>query len=354
MSAAPAAAAPAAEVKKVKLSLTQKHLPVDVWRMLTPKTSYGSTIYDCVKSAVTYPDSGCGLYAPDPECYDVFAEIFHPVIAEYHKVNVATLKSVHDLGDANNLCDLPEEYANQVVSTRVRVGRTVKGYPMADKLSRAQRLEMEGRIRDSLCKLDGDLAGTYQSLCDMSNDERKALIEEHILFNDADDKYLEAAGGYSDWPIGRGVFMNNAKNFIVWVNEEDHIRIISMQKGANLKQVWGRLVRAIHAMEEKMEFVRHEKFGYLTFCPTNIGTGLRASVHVKVPKCAETGKLDTICASLDLQPRGIHGEHTESVGGVYDISNKIRIGRTEWDLINTMWSGVKTLLDTEMAKAPEA
>ena len=126
--------------------------------------------------------------------------------------------------------------------------------------------------------------------------------------------------------------MNKDKNFIVWVNEEDHIRIISMQKGASLKQVWGRLVRAIHAMEKRIEFVYHPKFGNLTFCPTNIGTGLRASVHVKVPKIADSGKLKEICESMDLQPRGVHGEHTESVGGVYDISNKIRIGRTEWDL----------------------
>ena len=183
----------------------------------------------------------------------------------------------------------------------------------------------------------------------MSKAERDALIEEHILFNDADDKYLRSAGGYDDWPVGRGIFMNHAKNFIIWLNEEDHIRIISMQKGASLKQVWGRLVRAIAAMETKMEFVRHDKFGYLTFCPTNIGTGLRASVHVKVPKTADSGKLNDICSSMDLQPRGIHGEHTESVGGVYDISNKIRIGRTEWDLINTMWVGVRKLLQNELA-----
>lgn len=105
--------------------------------------------------------------------------------------------------------------------------------------------------------------------------------------------------------VGRGIFMNKDKNFIVWVNEEDHIRIISMQKGASLKQVWRRLVNAIHAMETKLEFVRHDKFGYLTFCPTNIGTGLRASVHVKVPKTAEQGKLNEICAAADLQPRGL-------------------------------------------------
>ena len=198
-------------------------------------------------------------------------------------------------------------------------------------------MELESRVKEALTKLDGELAGTYKSLTEMTKAEKDALIEEHILYNDADDKYLRDAGGYDDWPVGRGIFMNKDKNFIVWVNEEDHIRIISMQKGASLKQVWGRLVKAIHAMETVLEFVRHDKFGYLTFCPTNIGTGLRASVHVKVPKTAESGKLNEICSSMDLQPRGIHGEHTESVGGVYDISNKIRIGRTEWDLINTMW-----------------
>ena len=72
----------------------------------------------------------------DPDAYDTFSEIFYPTIAEYHKVDVATLKSIHDLGDASQLEDLPENYANQIVSTRVRVGRTVKGFPMAGKLSR--------------------------------------------------------------------------------------------------------------------------------------------------------------------------------------------------------------------------
>jgi len=333
-----------------KKSLTQKHMPEDLWKYMSMKTSFGTRIYDCIKSACENPDSNCGLYAPDPEVYDLFSDLFHQVIGDYHKVDVATLKSVHDLGDAANLDDLPSEYAEQVVSTRVRVGRTVKGFPMASALTREQRLELEAKIKEAVSTFTGDLAGTYKSLTEMSYAERDALIEEHILYNDADDKYLRSAGGYDDWPIGRGVFMNKAKNFIVWVNEEDHIRIISMQKGASLKQVWGRLCEATKLMEEKLEFVRHDKFGYLTFCPTNIGTGLRASVHVKVPKTADSGKLKEICESLDLQPRGVHGEHTESVGGVYDISNKIRIGRTEWDLINTMWIGVRKLLDAEMNK----
>ena len=104
-------------------------------------------------------------------------------------------------------------------------------------------MELEAKVKEALSKLSGDLAGTYKSMVEMSYDERNKLIEEHILYNDADDKYLRSAGGYNDWPIGRGIFMNKAKNFIIWVNEEDHIRIITMQKGASLKQVWGRLVK---------------------------------------------------------------------------------------------------------------
>jgi arginine kinase len=119
-----------------KVSLTQKYLPADCWKWLSIKTSFGTTIQDCCRSAIENPDSNVGLYAPDPEVYDTFAELFHPVIAEYHKVDVATLKSVHDLGDADNLRDLPENYQEAIVSTRVRVGRTVKGYPMAGKLTK--------------------------------------------------------------------------------------------------------------------------------------------------------------------------------------------------------------------------
>jgi creatine kinase len=126
-----------------------------------------------------------------------------------------------------------------------------------------------------------------------------------------------------------------------------------MQKGASLTQVWSILVKAIRAIEKKLEFVRHEKFGYLTFCPTNIGTGLRASVHVKLPKLAASGRLNDLCNSLGLQARGMHGEHRESEEeedrGVYDISNKIRIGRSEFDLVISMYDGIKKILNEEYA-----
>ena len=122
-----------------KPSLTEKYLPANLWKWLSIRTPYGTTIYDCCKSALENPDSNVGLYAPDPEAYDVFKELFYPVIADYHKVDVETLKSIHDLGDAALLEDLPQHYQDQIVSTRVRVGRTVKGFPMAAKLTREVR-----------------------------------------------------------------------------------------------------------------------------------------------------------------------------------------------------------------------
>jgi len=89
-------------------------------------------------------------------------------------------------------------------------------------------------------------------------------------------------------------------------------------------------------LNKKLDFVRHEKFGYLTYCPTNIGTGLRASVHIHVPKLTEA-QLNEVCGKLDLQVRGVDGEHSESKDGVYDISNKVRLGKSEFELIQVMW-----------------
>lgn len=333
--------------KFAKPSLCQKYLPTDVWLWLQKKTKYSTTLVDCVKSAVENPESSVGLYAPDPDCYDTFPEIFWPVISEYHKVDVANLQSLHDFGEPNSIPEFEPKYSDAIVSTRIRVGRTVEGFPMASKLTREKREQLKDLILDSFKNLNDDFTGDYHDLAEMSKEDKENLIKSHYLFADADDKYLRSAGGYLDWPYNRGIYLNRSKTFVVWINEEDHIRIISIQKGSNLKQVYSRLVKGIKKLEKTLKFVYHEKFGYLTFCPTNIGTGLRASVHVKLPKLAASGKLQQMCESLNLQPRGLYGEHTESQDGIYDISNKIRIGKNEYELVYSLWNGVKALLDAE-------
>merc|ERR1711994_15633 len=104
--------------------------------------------------------------------------------------------------------------------------------------------------------------------------------------------------------------------------------------------------KAVNVLCEKLEFAYNEKLGYLTACPTNIGCGERASVHIKIPKTSED-EINEIATKFNLQIRGIHGEHSESKGGVYDVSNKRRLGISEWDGVKDLINGCKELIESE-------
>ena len=155
-----------------------------------------------------------------------------------------------------------------------------------------------------------------------------------------------------DWPSGRGIFNNDAKTFLVWVNEEDQLRIISMQKGAGILEVFDRLCRAAKIIETVCKFAHDEHLGYITSCPTNLGTAMRGSVHIKLPKLmAVKEKMNAIADKYEVQIRGIHGEHTETNDGVFDISNRRRLGRSEKELVQDMINGVQALIAAEKAEA---
>ena len=104
------------------------------------------------------------------------------------------------------------------------------------------------------------------------------------LINREGDRFLEACGLNREWPEGRGIFHNDDKTFLVWVNEEDQLRIISMQQGADLHAVFDRLSRACAHIQKVAKFSHDNHLGYITSCPTNLGTALRASVHIRLPK----------------------------------------------------------------------
>ncbi|XP_064653124.1 taurocyamine kinase-like [Lineus longissimus] len=334
-------------------SLMKKHLkPEIVQKYLDTKTSLGGTLLDCIQSGHDNPDSSVGIYACDPEAYTTFSDILDAVIKDYHKIEGDIAHPTPTFGDLANLSfgDLDPENA-QVVSTRVRVGRTLAGFPFPPVITKEQRLEIESKARAALESLTGELKGTYHPLTDMDAATQKQLTEDHFLFNDH-DRFLKAAGGYRDWPSGRGIFFNDDKTFLVWVNEEDHLRIISMQKGGDLGAVYKRLVNAITALEKELTFAKEDRLGYVTFCPTNLGTTLRASVHAKIPNLACQKDFKQICDKLNIQARGIDGEHTKSVGGVYDLSNKRRLGLTEYDAVQEMANGVKDLLEQEKTAKP--
>merc|ERR1719410_1818562 len=185
-------------------------------------------------------------------------------------------------------------------------------------------------MKNATATFTGDLAGQYYPLTGMDERVRQQLVDDHFLFVSG-DRNLTVAGMERDWPEGRGIFHNAAKTFLIWINEEDQLRIISMQKGGDVKGVFERLARGIKAVgdsvkkESGKDFCLDAKYGYIHSCPTNLGTGMRASVHVDLPGWTNwsVDKLKERCEQLHLQPRGTRGESGGQTGHSYDISNKL-------------------------------
>lgn len=329
-------------------SLLKKYLTREIFDNLkTKKTGFGSTLLDVIQSGLENHDSGVGIYAPDAESYTVFADLFDPIIEDYHggfkKTDKHPPSQWGDVSVFGNV-DPTGEY---VVSTRVRCGRSMEGYPFNPCLTEEQYKEMEGKVSTTLSGLEGELKGTFYPLTGMSKDVQQKLIDDHFLFKEG-DRFLQTANACRFWPSGRGIYHNDNKTFLVWCNEEDHLRIISMQMGGDLGEVYRRLVTAVNDIEKRIPFSHNDRLGFLTFCPTNLGTTVRASVHIKLPKlAANKAKLDECAGKYNLQVRGTRGEHTEAEGGVYDISNKRRMGLTEFDAVKEMYDGISELIKME-------
>jgi creatine kinase/arginine kinase len=324
-----------------------------VWDSLKDATDrHGFSFKQAIFSGCQNTDSGIGVYAGSPDSYFDFADLFSPIIEDYHGYDMSNLH-VSNM-DPNDLDApaLPAEDAAFIVSTRIRVGRNLQDFPLGPGISRDQRREIEQLVVKACNSFQGELAGKYYSLSTMSAADQKQLIEDHFLFKEG-DRFLEACGLNRDWPEGRGIYHNNDKTFLVWVNEEDQLRIISMQQGADIGAVFSRLSKACAIFESIAKFARNDRLGYITSCPTNLGTALRASVHIKLPNLGV--RMDEFKAIADkyyVQIRGIHGEHSESADHVYDISNRRRLGRSEVDLVQDMYNGVKAMIEREKELAP--
>lgn len=294
-------------------SYVKKYLTPEIFNKLkTKKTSFGSNLLDCVRSCFENPDSSVGIYAADPEAYTLFADIFDPIIDDYHGGFKKSARHPQtDWGDVNSIGTLDIKN-DLIISTRIRCARTLEGYPFNPVMTEAQYRELEAKASEALGSLTGELKGNYYPLDKMTKEVQQQLIDDHFLFKEG-DRFLQSANACRFWPTGRGIYHNDLKTFLVWVNEEDHMRIISMQKGGNLGEVYRRFVTAVTELGKKIPFMRNDRFGYLTFCPTNLGTTIRASVHIKLEKLAR-----------DMQKLN----DTEALGGVYDVSNKRRPGLT--------------------------
>jgi len=339
-------------------SLVAKHVTKDRWdkvKDIKTKTC-DFTIAKAIACAVEFDNQHCGIYAGDWDSYKDFSEIFDAIIQEYHGITA----------DAKHQSDMdPEKVKGNIEpgvpvhSTRIRVGRNIDGFGLSPGITKQQRIDVEKLMSNALSKLTGDLAGKYYPLTGMDEAVRQQLVDDHFLFMSG-DKNLTVAGMERDWPEGRGIFHNDAKTFLLWVNEEDQTRIISMEKGGDVKGVFSRLARGIKAVQESVkaesgkDYALSEQYGYIHSCPTNLGTGMRASVHVDLPGWTKESvdKLKARCEELAVQPRGTRGESGGQTGHTYDISNKHRLGYSEVQLVQVMIDAVNTLWkeDVELQK----
>lgn len=298
-------------------------------------------------TGLAHPNSHIGVYAPDKEAYTVFSALFDPIIESYH--NGFAKDAQHpqtDWGDEAEFENLDPD--NEYIrSTRIRCARSIENYPFNPCMKESDYEEIMEKLKGVTNCFEEEYQGNFYPILGMDKQKQQQLIDDHYLFKEGDE-YLQDAGACRFWPVGRGIFLNEAKTFLIWCCEEDHLRIISMEQGGDLGKVYGRLKNGIAMIEKEMPFSRDDRLGYLTFCPTNLGTTIRASVHINLPKLsADREKLDEIAAKFNLQVRGTAGEHTESSDGYYDISNKRRLGLTEFEAVKEMYDGIKELITLE-------
>jgi len=329
-------------------SLLAKYLDDALFAQLKNKrTKHGSGLLEVIQSGAANPGSHVGVYAPDNDAYTVFEALFKQIIADYHKQDIKSLKQpAYDFGDVSRLNDVDPEN-KYIVSTRCRVARTVEKLPMNPKMTKENYLELEEMVKTAVKKFEGDLAGEYLSLATMSDAQKRELIDAHLLYKENDPALISAIAT-NHWPTGRGIFLSKNRDFLIWCGEEDHLRLISMQKGSDLQAVISRLKTAIAKFSEGQQFAMSETYGTMTFCPTNLGTSIRASFHIKLPQLEKNMELfQKITDEHHLQIRGIDGEGSAAKGSVFDISNKRRFGFAEKDVVDDMHQGAAAIIAAE-------
>ncbi|XP_022095955.1 arginine kinase-like isoform X2 [Acanthaster planci] len=314
----------------------------------------GWTIARAINTGTCYQSSFVGCHAGDPESYEVFKELFHPVIEKYHvgyKLD-GSMKHITDMDPNKLTVALKDDAKAKVVSSRIRVARNLNFFPLNPGGTVETRLQIADLMSKVFDSFTDDLAGTFHRHTDMTPEETQELVDGHFLFR-GKDKMQAASGYHRFWPKGRGIFLNKSKTFIVWVNEGDHLRIISMEQGGDIKSVFARLSRAINAIEEGLKkitgrssvFASDPALGVITCCPSNLGTAMRGSVHIRVPTIASAlglAEIDKIARTINCQARGSSGEHSAIVDRV-DISNWRRLGFTEYSLVQDLIRGANLL-----------
>jgi protein arginine kinase len=215
-----------------------------------------------------------------------------------------------------------------VISSRVRLARNLSRYPFLSRMSKQQRSEAEAQMRGILVDTRLIDPRMYFDLFDAQPLDRRLLVERHLISREHED-----ADGR------RGVAVGEREAVSIMVLEEDHLRIQVLQSGFNLAEAWRIANRIDDAIEQRAEYAYDGRLGYLTACPTNVGTGLRVSVMLHLPALVMTREIEKVfqtVTKINLAVRGLYGEGTEAHGHFYQISNQVTLGKSEQKIIRNI------------------
>lgn len=219
--------------------------------------------------------------------------------------------------------------AGIVLSSRVRLARNLADMPFPEGLREEQAHHLTNTIRQAVEDLQAGWQLTYRPLTDISSVDRQVLLEKHL-----------ASPGLIQDPVQHeAVITDPSETVSIMVNEEDHLRLQVFLPGLQLHEAWQVANRLDDELEQRLNFSYDAHFGYLTACPTNLGTGLRASVMVHLPALVLTRQLQpllTALAQIGVVVRGLYGEGTDATGNMFQISNQVSLGLSEEEFIHNL------------------
>ncbi len=230
-----------------------------------------------------------------------------------------------------------ERNIDVVISSRVRLARNLADFPFPGRMSREQYEQVCDAVADALSGAAASFKVTRMN--DLSPAEARAMAERHLVSPEfAQAEHPRAAAITSDGSV------------CIMINEEDHLRIQALGAGLCLQQCLENAFRADDLIEARLRFAFDEKLGYLTHCPTNLGTGMRASVMMHLPALTETGeirRLTNAVGKLGFTVRGIYGEGSAATGAIYQVSNQVSLGLSEREICDRLEKAVAGIIDRE-------
>src|SRR6059036_3883935 len=226
-----------------------------------------------------------------------------------------------------------------VISSRVRLARNLRNHAFPGWAKKQERLQILDAIKPQVEALPdmNDAFSVYSQ--DLSALEKQVLVERHLISRE------HAAKG-----VGSAVVMNRRQTLSIMINEEDHLRMQSIRSGLQLKQAFKLVDKVDSALESKLEFAYDRRLGYLTACPTNVGTGMRASAMLHLPGLVLSELINQVIqavSKIGLAVRGLYGEGTEAMGNLFQISNQTTLGEREDDIINRLSKVIETIIEKE-------